>query len=377
MGIFEDSKRELQSALYEIRSGREQLNKWFVGEQARISRETSLQKMQIEEQTKSLAFYRESLDKLARERQIGFPWLAKAYKELEEIVDNKTIHYLKHKKNPGHTSAAIVANYAQQKRALSEKLKIAEYQIQYYESIAPFLLDLKEEVDIPFDVEQFQGYTEEELKDPTTRFLSIEDYKRLSVVQRNQLALDRYWGKYLSKQEIGKAYERYVGYLYETDGYDVQFKGIQEGFSDLGIDLVCTKGKEKIFIQCKNWSKYKEIRENAVFQFFGTLYKHRNDNKKFDVKGKFYTTTELSPIARSFANELGFELIENHKFEKSYPCIKCNVGRDGSKIYHLPFDQQYDNIKIEPHKGELYCATIAEAEQKGFRRAFRWYGAGG
>jgi len=43
------------------------------------------------------------------------------------------------------------------------------------------------------------------------------------------------------------------------------------------------------------------------------------------------------------------------------------------KIYHLPFDQQYDNTKIF-EKGEFYCRTTEEAERKGFRRAFRWHG---
>jgi len=67
-------------------------------------------------------------------------------------------------------------------------------------------------------------------------------------------------------------------------------------------------------------------------------------------------------------------LKENFKFDQSYPCIKCNVNRvTKEKIYHLPFDQQYDNTKIF-EKGEFYCRTTEEAERKGFRRAFRWHG---
>ena len=41
------------------------------------------------------------------------------------------------------------------------------------------------------------------------------------------------------------------------------------------------------------------------------------------------------------------------------------------KIYHLPFDQQYDRIAIDAGKGECYTATVKEAEKLGFRRAFR------
>jgi hypothetical protein len=46
--------------------------------------------------------------------------------------------------------------------------------------------------------------------------------------------------------------------------------------------------------------------------------------------------------------------------------------RDGEKIYHLPFDQQYDRTKIRPGTGEKYAYTVAEAENDGFRRAWKW-----
>lgn len=64
-----------------------------------------------------------------------------------------------------------------------------------------------------------------------------------------------------------------------------------------------------------------------------------------------------------------------HKPLEPYPCIKCNVAqRNGEKIYHLPFDQQYDRTLVGHHKLECYVATVAEAERLGFRRAFRWHG---
>ena len=57
-----------------------------------------------------------------------------------------------------------------------------------------------------------------------------------------------------------------------------------------------------------------------------------------------------------------------------YPCIKENIENDKEKIYHLPFDQQYDTTKIESDKGESYFMTVKEAEDNGFRRAKRWMG---
>src|SRR3954454_23378596 len=35
---------------------------------------------------------------------------------------------------------------------------------------------------------------------------------------------------------------RYVGYVYETQGYDVEFTGAIEGFEDMGRDLIARRG---------------------------------------------------------------------------------------------------------------------------------------
>jgi hypothetical protein len=43
-------------------------------------------------------------------------------------------------------------------------------------------------------------------------------------------------------------------------------------------------------------------------------------------------------------------------------------------IYHLPFDQQYDKIKMDFDAGDRYLRTISEVESAGFRRAKRWMG---
>ncbi|MBO7296469.1 MAG: hypothetical protein J6V39_04335, partial [Clostridia bacterium] len=57
----------------------------------------------------------------------------------------------------------------------------------------------------------------------------------------------------------------------------------------------------------------------------------------------------------------------------TYPLIRCNIGKDGSKIYYMPFDLQYDTVVISPERGEFYADTVAEAESRGFRHAYRWH----
>lgn len=50
--------------------------------------------------------------------------------------------------------------------------------------------------------------------------------------------------------------------------------------------------------------------------------------------------------------------------------IKGNIGRTG-KIYHVPGQANYDNVKIDEAAGELFFATEAEAIAAGFRKAQR------
>ena len=93
-----------------------------------------------------------------------------------------------------------------------------------------------------------------------------------------------------------------------------------------------------------------------------------------NIIGRFVTSTNLSDIAKNFATALDIEVQEDFPFQK-YPCVKCNVSRrKEEKIYHLPFDQQYDRTLIEEERNERYVETVSEAEELGFRRAWRWKG---
>ena len=53
--------------------------------------------------------------------------------------------------------------------------------------------------------------------------------------------LDAFKTKKLNNLEVGRLYERYVGYLYEQEGWSVTYKGIVDGLNDLGRDLICIK----------------------------------------------------------------------------------------------------------------------------------------
>jgi len=325
---------------------------------------------------KELDKMREDILQLAKQKQKGFPLLAEVYSDYLKISDKHDQNYLIKKKNPALKASQLIKKHSELKRKAIREKKIYEYLNKYYESICPFLIDIRED---ETDDEEYinennlRDYTEKELEDKTTNYLTKDEYRKLPTVEKNQMALDRYWKRPKSKKHIGKIYERYIGYIYEEKGYDVEYVGIFKGLEDLGRDVIAVKGNKINVIQCKYWSKYRTIYEKHIFQFFGTVFKYKDDSESNDVTGTFYTTTNLSDLAKRFSKELGIELKENFKMNKEYPCIKCNISRrNGEKIYHMPFDQQYDKVKVEKDKGEFYCSSVKEAEEKGFRRAFRY-----
>lgn len=350
------------------------LERTHKGEVQRISAEAEA-KVTTAEQGLRVAEHEEQLWRQSlKERTSGFPSLFTNIAYYEELIDKELSGYLRTKSHPAISASEVVKAEAKRRRGAEFSNRRTLALIEYYENIAPFLLDFKEEV-IDENEDAIRDYSDEEREDPVTNYLTKDEYRKLSPTERNQMALERFWKRPKSKWLIGRIYERYVGYLYELKGYDVEYTGIFHGYEDLGRDLICSKGNEIIVIQCKYWSQFKTIYEKHIFQFFGTVFQYRDQNPKKKVRAVFHTTTELSELARRFAHELNIELEEKSKMSTTYPCIKCNISQvDGTKIYHLPFDQQYDNTRIEIKKGEFYCATVAEAEKKGFRRAFRWRG---
>jgi hypothetical protein len=317
----------------------------------------------------------DDLTRSLKEQVMGFPVLLRIVESYEKRKDDYDSYILTSKKHPAIHANEKVKEHSRRRREAETAYTKARTIIEYYESIAPFLIDLRtEEFDRDY-LERNQAnaeYSEDEKEDSVTLYLTKQEYRSLSISARNQLALDRYLERKKSKEHIGKMYERFVGYLYETTGYSVDYRGIIEGINDMGIDLICKNKDEHILIQCKCWSKHKSIFENHIFQFFGTTYIYRKTHSDKRVRGIFYTTTTVSELAKQMGQELGVEVRDNHQFDFNYPCIKCNISKaSGEKIYHLPFDQMYDRVKIEADKGEFYCKDVTEAEAKGFRRAQR------
>jgi TolA-binding protein len=360
-------RQELES--YDQRLSRTQQE---LDRQRRELERTAEERLRRDEQ--KLARQQDELERIVREKSDGFPWLAGAFADYFELEGLKDAQQLAQKRHPAPVAAEKVREISRRRREVEADLRVAKYLLRYYENLFPWLVDFRGE-----DLDDLirrklapDAKVEEETGDPAQRWLTDAEYKNLPTTKKYQLALDRYWSKKKSPWEIGRDYERYIGCLYEQDGFNVYYQGIVEGLADIGRDLVARKGRCVEVVQCKYWSREKTIHEKHIFQLFGTLTAYRVDHPEAEAKGKFVTSTTLSERAKLFATVLGVEYVESWPLQP-YPCIKCNVSRrDAARIYHLPFDQQYDRTLIEEERLECYVATVEEAERLGFRRAFRW-----
>jgi len=330
---------------------------------------------EFEEKSQFLDEKKGNILTIAKQKTIGFPWLADAYADFYQLEDLKAALELETKMRPAPKAAEEVREAGQRRRAAERKARLIEYQVKYYESLFPWLTDFKsEDIQDEFIRISSNRTVNDNEEDPAQHWLTPEEYRLLPNCEKYELALERYWTKKKTKWEIGRDYERYIGYFYEKNGNTVQYKGIIEGFDDLGRDLIVKKGNSTQIVQCKNWSQEKTIHEKHIFQLYGTWIAYRYDHPLEDVTARFVTSTRLSDRARGFAKLIDVQVSEGMQFFR-YPCIKCHISKKtGERIYHLPFDQQYDRTIIEEDKGECYAYTVKEAETLGFRRAFRYRG---
>ena len=316
----------------------------------------------------------EALNRIYAERVQSQPWLASYYADLYQSFDEKWVLHLRNKNRPAGQKAGEVDKLIHgELREWRLRAKRSEYQLNFYESLFPWLLDFKE---VP-PMDAFK-YVSDDPSDDDERavmrdYLSPTEWSDLPTAEKYQLALDRYIRRSKTNWEVGIEYERYIGYLCESRGYHVRYYGATMKKEDMGRDLILQHGKKVILIQCKRWAKEKVIHENHVFQLAGSVFEYQYSHPDADVIGAFVATNGFSPVAKLCAERLGIKLYPNIPFAE-YPRIKCNIGRDGQKIFHLPMDQQYDNVQI-CDDGERYVSTVNEALSLGFRRAYRWRGA--
>ena len=204
-------------------------------------------------------------------------------------------------------------------KAMVEKNKEAQYQLAYLMELFPNLEDV---IECEFNSLPAVEVSELSERDATRDYLSKEEYRTLTVTERNQLALDRYNNSHnKTKWQIGRDYEQYVGYQYRKKGYDVDDFGSYMGMEDLGRDIIAKKENNVLIIQCKYWSSIKQIHEKHVTQLYGTMISYciENNVEQENVKGVLITNIQLSEMAKKMASYLGIQRSEEHTSELQSP----------------------------------------------------------
>ena len=307
-------------------------------------------------------------------------FLSLEYSLSEEWLNKKKI-FIKHNSNYysriksgriATKSAEIVRELKKETKTYIKKYKIMLYKYEALLNLFPELKNYVDDIETIKELANFKNIdTLKEEYDKVIDYISKEDYSNLTVDERNQLALDNYIKGKKSKWQIGRDYEMYCSYVYEKNGWSVERFGIEKRLNDMGRDIIATKDNTTHIIQCKYWSHDKLIHEKHIAQLYGSTieYQISIEYTLFDRKviPVFITNIELSETAKKFAKKLSV-IVYQWQMQK-YPRIKCNIN-NGRKIYHLPFDQQYDRTQIK-NAGEFYAYNVHEAVSKGFKRAKR------
>lgn len=321
-----------------------------------------------------------------RKDSVLLPSLVRWADRVEKERDDALSETLRTKRHPARKASDEVRVARSEVRRVRKEFRLAWNRVELYESLAPWLVEytdhtLGELLDALREEEEAKA-SEERGEDPVSRYVPKTEWTKLAPQERNQLALDRYCDpkRRRTPWAAGVQYERYVGFTYEQSGFRVEYRGALAGREDLGIDLVCEDDNRILVVQCKRLSLEKQlpVHENAVAQIFGSAEFHRmRSGISRPVVPVLVTTYKLSDEAKRFAQHLKVEVKEFFEL-KPYPMIKCNISQvNGDKIYHLPMDQQYDNVVVGDRDGEFFAFTTKEAERAGFRRAFRWKGGVG
>ncbi len=314
--------------------------------------------------------FNQIIDRIITDRCSAYPHIAGIIADLETMHYKETAEYLENKQHPAKTEAKRIKELRTETQRIALERNELKYKLDYLKNLYPNIEDV---FDDGFNQELVFELETEETTDRTRLYLSHEEYSALSVAERNQLALDRYIENRKTKWQIGRDYEMYIGYTLEQQGYSVKYTGILENLEDMGRDLIIERNNVVQIVQCKNWSQEKTIHEKHIFQLYGSVILYRIDHPNLCVNGVFITTTSISDKAKKIASHLGIIVEENVPIG-SFPRIKCNINRQtGEKIYHLPFDQQYDKTVIETKHNEFMAFTVKEAEEAGFRRAFKHF----
>lgn len=145
-------------------------------------------------------------------------WLSERYSDFQFLVDEKSIIYPKYKSASKCSDAQ--REFAKTNKELRKRNIELELQLRKAEKSFP---EISEIIELSLNDEKI----DDENLNTTEKIdilVNVIDQKILTKKEILEKALENYITRQKSKTEIGRDYERYIGYLYEKKGYKVEYK---------------------------------------------------------------------------------------------------------------------------------------------------------
>lgn len=146
----------------------------------------------------------------------------------------------------------------------------------------------------------------------------------------------------LKPQDWGLIYEKYVGQVLESEGFEVKYNGLEKGFLDKGIDLIASKDNQLFFIQCKflNRTMSKSQIDWILYKASNLLHEQFEKHKK---KLGFILIVNKKETVFSKRKSKNFRLNFSDIQKVEYPLLQ----------YFLDHNYIQDKIKLECREIEM------------------------
>jgi len=228
-----------------------------------IEKEKIIDKKIFDEEQKRNNYWcsvKNDINNIMKGRLEAYKYIAPLISDVLIIEENKYVETLKYSRSIINREKVIKINElkAEKKRILEEN-RILTYKLDEIYSLFPHLAEFNE----------YDGLNNEYIDDYHDYLTELE-YKELSDTDKNKRALEYYKKRKKTNWEIGRDFERFIGYEYEKLGNDVIYYGIEKKLEDLGRDLIALNSENILVVQCKYWSKYKIVHEKHLAQLYGT-----------------------------------------------------------------------------------------------------------
>ena len=152
-----------------------------------------------------------------------FATTAMMYSDWKSVVFSEAEHFLRYKQYPAQKAADTVSQLRKDARRAIMESKEMEYKYLFLLDTFPELKQYVDDEESLVHLSDFNNYGDfVDGRDRVLDWISQEEYNRLSVDERNQLALDKYKHRHKSNWEIGMEYELYIGYLLRKDGFFIK-----------------------------------------------------------------------------------------------------------------------------------------------------------